>query len=169
METANNEGWGSNVAPVPERDSPAWIVMRDAKLAAWEASKKAIEDAKAEEMRLRKEFVDFAFDPGKREGTERIELHNGYEAKAVKKLNYGFRPLREGQSINDAVDEALSELEKSGPQGKFVADRLVKWTAALSLTEYRELSPEHKAIFDKVVETKDAAPTLEIVAPKGKR
>lgn len=167
METGNEKGWGSAPAAIPERDSPAWIAQRDAKLKAWEDAKTALEDAKADEMRLRKEFVDFTFDPNRHEGTERVELHNGYEAKVVKKCNYVFISPDPTVDVADAVDNALNQLEQAGPEGKFVAGRLVKWTPTLSLTEYRNLSPEFKTIVDKVIETRDGAPTLDIIPPKG--
>ena len=169
MGTDQNTGWGAAVQPEPEYGSPAWVVKRDALLAAWEASKTALETAKADEMAARKAFVDFSFDPNKREGTERIELHNGYEAKAVKKLNYTFKSYDPEIEVADAVDITLQKLEATGPEGKFIANRLVKWTPSLSLSEYRDLAPQYKAIVDTVIETKEGAPTLEIVAPKGSK
>lgn len=169
METNENAGWGSNVPAAPEYGSPQWVIERDRRLAAWEQSKIDLETAKAREMELRKEFVDFSFDPNKKEGTERIDLNNGYQAKAVKKLNYTFKSDREGVEVADAVDLALQRLEAVGPEGKFIASRLVKWTPSLSLSEYRDLAPQFKAVIDPVIETKEGAPSLEIVAPKGKK
>lgn len=164
-----NAGWGAQPIPEPEYGSPGWIVKRDFLLQKWEESKTALETAKADEMAARKSFVDFSFDPNKKEGTERIELHNGYEAKAVKKLNYTFKSYDPNIEVADAVDITLQKLEALSPEGKFVANRLVKWTPSLSLSEYRELNPEFKAIVDTVIETKEGAPTLEIIAPKGSK
>lgn len=170
MDNVNtNAGWGSAVPVAPERDSPAWIMQRDAKLAEWEASKTALDNAKADEMRLRKEFVDFTFDPNQREGTESVELHNGFQAKAVKKCTYALVSRTEGVDVVDAVEMMLDRLEGIGADGKFIAARIVKWSCDLSLSEYRKLNAEQQAIVDSVVETRDAAPTLEIVAPKGKK
>lgn len=173
MNTQNN-GWTQNPAPALIKGTPEWLAERDRILSQWEQSKRDLETAKAHEMQLRKDFVAFAFDKEKLEGTERIELNNGYQAKAVKKLNYALVSTVEGVSVVDAVDTALSEMEALGEQGKFIADRLVNWSASLSLSEYRKLDEmadgaKFKSIIDKVIETKEGAPTLEIVPPKGSK
>jgi hypothetical protein len=141
---------------------------RDELLIAWQNSKVALEQAKELEMQLRKQVVDFAFDPNKQSGTERVQLGNGYEAKAVKKLNYGFVKNSDGKLDKAAIDKALSKIEKDGPAGELVAERLVKWTPDLSLSEYKLLSEKHKAIIDSVIVTTEGAPTLEIIEPKNK-
>lgn len=170
----NNSGWTSKPIAEIEYGSTQWVIERDKRLAAWEASKTALEAAKASEMELRKAFVDFSFDPTKKEGTERIELHNGFEAKAVKKLNWSLVSPIEGISVPDAVESALDRIEAIGEVGKFIASRLVKWTPELSKSEYNKLAeiPEGgkiKEIIDTVIQTKEGAPTLEIIQPKGKR
>lgn len=137
-------------------------------LAKWEESKLALEAAKADEMIWRKRVVDFAFDPTKKAGTERIDLENGYQAKAVKKINYGWIKTDDGKLNKAAIETALCKIEESGPAGALIADRLVKWTPELSLTEYKVLPAEFKAIIDPVIVTTDGAPTLEIIAPKSK-
>lgn len=137
-------------------------------LTAWENSKVALERAKVAEMNLRKQIVAFSFDPNKKSGTERIELANGYELKAVKKLNYGFIKNSDGKRVNKlAIDAALTAIEKIDPVGALIAERLVKWDPTLSLTEYNQLSPQMKAEIDKVIVVTDGAPSLEIVPPKG--
>ena len=75
-----------------------FIAERDRLLLSWEESKKALEIAKEKEMEQRKAVVAFAFDPNKESGTERIELGSGYQAKAVKKINYGFIKTEDGKS-----------------------------------------------------------------------
>ena len=140
-------------------------------LAKWEASKTALEVAKADEMEWRRKIVAFAFNPEKKSGTERIDLENGYQAKAVKKLNYGFvKREADGKLDKAAVDAALTAIETMHPAGAYIAENLVKWTPELSLTEYKKLVGDLaplKAVIDKVIVTTDGAPTLEIVAPKG--
>lgn len=163
----NSSGWTGVAESELVKGSEAWIAKRNEKLAAWEASKNALDRAKADEMEARKAFVAFASDEDKREGTERLALANGYEAKVVKKLNFTFKSPNPELSVADAVDAALSKLEALGDEGRFVAQRLVKWTPDLSVSEYRKLDERFKAIIDEVIETKDAAPSLEIVAPKG--
>lgn len=133
----------------------------------WDAQKTALEVAKEREMTARKAVVDFAFDPNKTSGTERIDLGGGYQAKAVKKLNYGFVKDAEGKLNKRAIDLALEKIEEvGGAVGELIADRLIKWTPDLSLTEYKQLDDKFKKIIDKVIVTTEGAPTLEIIAPK---
>jgi len=153
---------------ITEYTDAEYEVERDAMLLQWDNAKKALEQAKELEMQLRKAVVDFAFDPNKQSGTERVELGNGYEAKAVKKLNYGFVKTEEGKLDKNAIEKALAKIEKDGVVGELIAERLVKWTPDLSMTEYKLLSDKHKAIIDSVIVTTEGAPTLEIIAPKNK-
>lgn len=150
-----------------EYGSPQWVVERDRLIAVWEADKVKLETAKADEMESRKAVVDFSFDPENKKGTERIALHNGFELKTVKKLNYSFMSPVDGVEVVDAVDKALQQIEAMGDDGKFIAERLVKWSATLSMTEYNALAPQYKTVIDTVIKTTEGAPTLEIVAPKG--
>ena len=138
---------------------------RDAKILAWEAAVKALAAAKDAEAALRKEVLAeaFAFDPeALREGTENFELGNGYKLKAV------FKISRNLNNENEAVDKVLSKIEKTGPEGAFVAERLVKWKPELSVSEYKKLPEKFKKLFDEVVTSKEAMPSLELVAPKSK-
>ena len=135
------------------------ITYRDYLLESWEQSKVALGTAKESEMNKRKAFVTFAFDPNKKSGTEHIELANGYQAKAVKKINYNLN--------QDLVNDCLDAIENiGGAEGKIIAERLVSWKADLSMTEYKLLDPKYKVLIDKAITTTDGAPSLEIVAPK---
>ena len=138
---------------------------RDAKILAWEAAVKELAAAKDAEATLRKEVLAeaFAFDPeALREGTENFELGNGYKLKAV------FKISRNLNNENEAVDKVLSKIEKTGPEGAFIAERLVKWKPELSVSEYKKLPEKFKKLFDEVVTSKEATPALELVAPKSK-
>ena len=141
---------------------------RNRLLAIWDESKKALEVAKENEMKQRKAVVDFAFDQSKTSGTENIELGNGYKAKAVKKINYSFIKDANEKVDKKAIEKALCKIEKDGAVGELIAERLVQWTPKLSLSEYKQLSDKHKKAIDTVVVTKEAAPSLSIVAPKAK-
>ena len=138
---------------------------RDAKILAWEAAVKALAAAKDAEAALRKEVLAeaFAFDPeALREGTENFELGNGYKLKAV------FKISRNLNNENEAVDKVLSKIEKTGPEGAFIAERLVKWKPELSVTEYKNLPDKFRKLIDEVVTSKEATLALELVAPKSK-
>ena len=137
----------------------------DAKIIAWEAAVKELAAAKDAEAALRKEVLAeaFAFDPeALREGTENFELGNGYKLKAV------FKISRNLNNENEAVDKVLSKIEKTGPEGAFIAERLVKWKPELSVSEYKKLPEKFKKLFDEVVTSKEAMPSLELAAPKSK-
>jgi len=155
----------AEIASISEKDAmpaDAFVEKRDALLLEWEQSKVELETAKTKEMELRKKFVAFAFDSNKKSGTERVELNNGYEAKAVKKLNYNVNQ----EKINESLD-AIENI--GGPEGELIAKRLIKWTAELSLTEYNQLDSKYKVIIDKAITTSEGAPSLEIIAPKNSR
>jgi hypothetical protein len=162
-----NDGWTQTPPAELIKGTPEWFAERDRQLTEWEAAKRKLEEAKADEMEIRKKVVAFNFNREKLEGTERVELNNGWELKAVKKLNYNFVSPVEGIDRKVAVDDALTRIEQLTPEGSFIADRLVKWTPELSVSEYRKLEPQVKAIIDTVIETKEGAPTLELVPPKG--
>lgn len=131
----------------------------DSLIMFWKKTKEEADQKKEFEMTLRKEVVKRLF-PNKSEGTNTIELGNGYQLKCVIKQSYKID--------NKNVDSILDEIAKAGNEGSFIAERLVTWSASLSLTEYRELDPKYKLIFDKVLTINDAAPVLEIREPKRK-
>lgn len=142
--------------------NPLSLLTRDGLLMEWQRRKDALNQAKADELEARNFIVAFEFPDG-HEGMNTKELGNGYQLKAGIKLNYSL------DGDNDKIEAALSAIESVGPEGKFVAERLVTWTPSLSLTEYRELAPSYKAIIDTVVTIKPGTPTLEIKEPKAKR
>ena len=159
--------WGQLTATVQPNIKllafPEWDAKsRDEVLAEWERLKKVIEDTKALELDFRKYVVDRAF-PDKHEGTNTVELNNGYSLKANIKYNYKLDP------DNDVVEKTLDELASTGNEGAFLADRLVTWKPSLSLKEYRELAPQYKKIIDKIVTITDATPELKIKAPRSKK
>lgn len=127
----------------------------------WTKAQAALNDAKLNEAVLRKAVFELKF-PNPSEGTQRAELGNGYFLKAVHKINYTL------DDKDGKTDKALEELEKTGNEGAFLADRLVSWKPELSISEYRKLAPQYKAIIDTVLTTRPGMPTLEIETPKEK-
>ena len=149
------------------------LAKRDELLLAWQAASAALENAKVAETQARAEVVKLMFD-GKpaTEGTNNFDLGNGYMLKIVGKVNYNLS--ESAKPKNPAMKPwatrmALNEIEKLGNEGKFIAERLVKWSPELSLTEYRALAPQYKAIIDTALTTSDGMPSVEIVAPKGNK
>lgn len=164
--------WGDPVQPSwPVQPFNPWDNMtRDELLVKHQQLKDALEKAKEAEMNLRKYIVNRVF-PNATEGTNTLELGNGYKAKAVVKYNYNLDPDL------DKVEDALERIARMGNEGAFIAERLVKWSADFLLTEYRKLQePDateiQKAIkkeIDSVLTITEAAPTFEIKEPKVKK
>lgn len=155
--------WGKETNPLDN-------LSKDDLLFLWDKKKKAIASAQEEEMVLRKYIVAKAFDKPV-EGTNRQELGNGYDLKAVIKYNYKL-------ADNNVVEKTLDEIASVGNEGKFIAERLVSWTPKFLLTEYRQLEQDanesvtKKTILQlvtKMLTISEAAPTLEIVEPKSKK
>lgn len=148
--------WNAQAAPRTFEDA----------VTEWQAAVQAAAAAKDNEMELRLIVANlgFKFDKNEeRKGTENIELGDGYKLKAV------FAMRASVNNKDDAADKMLTKLEKTGPEGKFIADRIVKWKPELSLTEYNQLDKKFKAIVDEVVTFTVATPALELVVPKDKK
>lgn len=142
---------------------------RDELLMDWEKKKAALEVAKEVELLARTKAVEFMRDPAKAGTTENVELGNGYKAKMKTPINYGFVKKEDGGINKPLIDKALQRIEKTGPVGELVAERLIKWAPSLSLTEYKQLDEKFKKIIDEVITTSEGTPTLEIVEPKAKK
>jgi len=160
----NNTGW-PDYDPMEAKYGK---MSRDELLMEWQTLKTAIETAKANEMDMRKFIVKKAF-PEAQEGTNTVELGNGYELKAKVSYNYKL-------ADNDTVEKTLDEIAKVGNQGSFIAERLVSWKPSFLLTEYRTLQEDQTDEGKKILKLvsnmltiSEAAPGLEIKPPKDKK
>jgi len=150
----------------------------DAALVKWEEAKTSLAIAKETEMAARTLAFALGFTEAK-EGTNTLDLGNGYALKGVKKLNYKLKaPVGFSGTAVDAVDEVAERFSKISNEGSFIADRLFKYSVDMSISEYRKLveesefsAPKKQMLgeLNKVLEITEAAPTLEIKAPKEKR
>lgn len=146
-------------------------LSRDEILVLWNDTKSALEYAKNEEMDLRKYVVKRAF-PDKQEGTNTVELGNGYSLKANVKFNYKL-------ADNTVVEKTLDAIAKIGNEGSFIADRLVSWSPSFLLAEYRELQKQAEngndtaqqilSLIGNMLIVDEAAPSLDIKTPKVKK
>ena len=114
--------------------------------------------AKEYEMNLRKHIISRMF-PNAKEGTNNFELGNGYKLTAVVKFNYKFES-------REKVSNMLQAFAGMGEEGITISRHLVKWQPEPSITEYRKLTGQYKAIADAAIIITDATPSLEIKAPK---
>lgn len=161
-------------AAVQADENPYAKWTNDQVLVAWEQSKTILENAKATEMALRKEAAGRLVQ-NPRVGTNNVELGNGFVAKVVHKVNYNFVKNEEGTRIDLKRIEAVQEaIEGIGNVGPVLADRLIDWKPEFSLSEFNKLDPENedeakiKKLMESILVVTDAAPTLEIKAPKAK-
>lgn len=136
-------------------------------VAAWHRASGELAKAKKAEMELRVQ-VAVAIFPNAVIGTNNVDLPGGWLIKLVRKHNFSLKNTVDGSE----TEKALDAIEAMGNEGPFIADRLVKWSPELSITEYKKLSkdsPGHvkiKELIDSVLTVSDAAPALELVAPK---
>lgn len=176
--TQQPQAWpvaGNMQSARPPEINPAFAkydaMTQDQVLMTHQAMKAEIERLKEEEMEMRKYIVARAF-PDKKEGMNTKELGNGYELKAQVKYNYNL-------ADNDIVEAGLEKIEKLGNEGSFIADRLVSWSPNFLLKEYRQLQEDAKkgskfateclAVISDFLTITEAAPTVDIKAPKAKK
>lgn len=183
----NNTGWNNPVALKVEKPLitiPTHIQNRlteerlsadkDGLLMLWERYKRKLTLIKDFEMELRKLAVQFLVQQVEepKTGVNNVDLGGGYTAKVGLKLNYKL------EGNNEQIESILDKIETCGNEGKFIAERLVRWSADLSVTEYKDLQEQAKtsdvskqilAILNEIVVTDDGAPTLEIKEPKSKK
>jgi len=106
------------------------------------------------------EVYDFGGESDLREGMENLELGNGYKLKATFKLS------RKLENKDGETSEALRMIAETGEAGKLYAERLVKWSPELSVSEYKKLPTNIREVIDSCVTSKATTPSLEIVEPK---
>ena len=125
-------------------------------LNAWWNAFNEAEAAKAairREQELRKQVFEYYFkDP--REGTNYLELPDGWRLKAIYKLD---RKIDE--AALPAVKEQLKELGVN-------VDTLVEYKPTLKTRLYRELTAEQARIFDQALTIKPSSPIIELVQPE---
>lgn len=115
----------------------------------------AVKPIIAKEQELRKQ-VFAAFYPDPKEGTNTLDLAEGWKLKGVYKLD---------RKIDEAALPAVTEqLREMGVN----ADTLVKWSPNLKTATYKELTAEQRAVFDQALIIKPGLPAIELVAPKAK-
>jgi hypothetical protein len=112
-----------------------------------------IADDIAREMELRKKVAACYF-PTPKEGVNDVPLSDGFVMKLTHKVNRKI--------VVDALVASTDEFVKAGlPLADLVVNK-----PELSGTEYKKLTPEQQALFDKVLEIKPASPSIAITKPK---
>jgi len=128
------------------------------KLSAWLISCDEAEAAKARELELRKEVLAQAGFDAAAAGTKTLPLGAGYVLASVTRLYHKL----DGPKTRVALDV----IRAAGPVGVLIADRLVKWSAELSLSEYKKLGAKQKRAIDKALTITPGQASLELRTPK---
>lgn len=137
--------------------------QRDALIVDWQRLKQQKEALEEQELIARNKVIAFFHeDVTDKAGTENVDLGGGYKLKMVFAQRHSVPSAENGA----AVRAVMEQLKGMGEDGAFIAERLFRWKPELSKSEYDRLSPSVKRVVNKVVTTKPAQPTLEIVAPK---
>jgi hypothetical protein len=162
----------SNLWPPPPvqpwtQPTPDPILTRDELIAQWQLARSNLAVALAAELKLRNALVTSQF-PNAEEGANTVDLANGWKLTATIKYNYNLD--------NKRIDDAIDRMELLGERGKLIAERLVKYKAELSISEYRKLTDENagdteakiNAIINDVLTIKPGTPSLELKEPSKK-
>jgi hypothetical protein len=129
-------------APVTQDEINEWFAVA-ARLAA----------DKVREMELRKKIFGFFFQAPE-EGVNNVPMSEGWVMKGTYKID---RKPKEELLATHAEELAAANLPLKD---------LIKLTPSLSVTAYKKLTDEQRKVFDKVLEIKPGAPSLEITKPK---
>lgn len=120
-------------------------------LTQWQDAQDALKDAKALELELREKIVERYFKGVNDAGTYHAQVGER-DVVLTKKFNYKL-----DQKTTLAAQQAVAE-----KVGQVLAARVVKWKPELSLTEYKQLPDEARAIIDEVLTITPATPAIEI-------
>jgi hypothetical protein len=121
---------------------------QSALLQEWRNTKDLLDFYKEHEAKLRPE-VQAALFPNASEGTNTLEIGNGWKLKLVAKTNYKI------QNDDGPIIQAIAE--QTGA---------IKFEPKLSISAYKHLSAVHKAMIDEVLTTSPGMPTLMLEEPK---
>jgi hypothetical protein len=127
-----------------------------AQISEWFGLKQQLGALKAKEA-LARAFVFKHIFEGKEttklEGTNKFELPQHYELKAV-------------TSLNRKVDiETLRAIAPDLALNGVIADDLIEWEPKLKLREYRELTEEQMKMFDMCLTITPGTPQMDVVLP----
>jgi hypothetical protein len=132
-------------------------------LAAWQVAQAELARIKQQEFGLRQQIILTAgFDPTKLEGSETLEIGQGWKLVAKKVQSY---------NLTNKNGETLALLNAIGAYDPALAQSLVDWQPELHIKPYREFlaSPIAEAVKPQLaaaLTVKPGSPQLELEAPK---
>jgi hypothetical protein len=159
------------LALIEKNPAQAPAKLRDELLTEWQDVKAQLDRVKEREAKLRTLAVKALFPTEAADtsasGTKNFELGNGWNAKCVFKQNYVLPKA-------DLCDPVLDAIEKVGPEGAFIVERLIKTSYEISVSEYKKLDVSVPAqakireLIDGILVVKPGLPEFKIEEPKGK-
>jgi len=137
------------MALIPETE----VTMAD--LIEWDACKKELALLKSKEALLRSRIFKHYF-PNPKEGTNKVDLAEGWLLKAQHVISRTF----DMGALQAACGEE-GDFTKAG----FNCNPLIKWSAELKTTEYKQLPPDLRTLLETTMIIKPGSPQMEIVLP----
>lgn len=135
---------------------------RNVRLLRWNELSKQIAEMKNEENQLRQAIVLELFDATKLEGTQTVDLGNGWRLKSTKNQNY---------SATNESGQTETLLNTVGAIDQGLAAGLVKWKPEISTKVYRDVlalvgaHPELAVPLAAAITVKPGMPELELISP----
>lgn len=124
----------------------------------WQASHERLQEAKADEAAKRAAAIESCFALKLGAGTHRTNLDRGYILKAV---------VRPKPNISaEQLAPAMKRLRAIGEAASLIADRLIKWTPELSISEWKKMTDKQRKLFARAVTVGASTPSLELQAPE---
>lgn len=99
-----------------------------------------------------------------KDGTEKFEMPSGWVLEFEKRLNVTI-----DKAQLPAIKEAIEKLEPDPETGEMATlEGVISFDPRMSLSGYRNMRPEARALLDDALEIKPGTPGLKIKAPSGK-
>jgi hypothetical protein len=127
--------------------------VTQAEIDEWYKVSERLAKDKLREMELRKKIFGYFFQ-APTEGVNDFPMSEGWVMKGTYKID---RKVKE-----DLLTQYGEELKAA----KLPMKDLIRMKPELSVSAYKKLNDEQRNVFDKVLEIKPGAPSLEIVKPK---
>lgn len=172
----NNPPAEVSVEATPETPEQ-FIARRDLEIKVWLNEKVGLAIAKEAEMEARKQVTATLF-PEPKKGTQRYPLANGHSIKLVYTLRptLGNKDLIDEQGVKVPVRQQVQDVEDKiialGPLAAMLAERLIKWTPELSLSEFDKLDrsdpvqAEIATLIEDILTITPGSPALTFEEPK---
>jgi hypothetical protein len=132
--------------------------VRLAAVQKWRAADEELTRARNTEAELRTAAIAAVWPKGLGMGTTNHVLCDGSTLKGVVR--------REAKVDQTLIRAAEAKLRKLGEAGALLADRLIRWTADASVSEFDKLDTRSRRLVSKAIAIVLARPSLKLVPPE---